>query len=60
MIVFRVALTVAGAAVTVARHPVVRTALANPQTRDVAIDATRRAAYTAGRIARVLVGSRKN
>lgn len=59
MSVVRIAMTVASAAVTVARNPVVRTALENPKTREVAVEATKRAAYNAGRLARFIVGPAK-
>lgn len=55
MSILRIALTVA----TIARSPVVRAALADPRRREAAIEATRGAAYTAGRIARLIVGPPK-
>jgi len=60
MSVARLAVTVATAAVTVARHPAVRAALQDPRTRAAALEATKSAAYNAGRIARLLVGTRKS
>jgi len=59
MSVVRIAMTVATAAVTVARNPVVRSAIENPKTRDVAVEATKKAAYNAGRLARLIVGPSK-
>lgn len=60
MSVARLAVTVATAAVAVARNPVVRTALADPRTREIMTQTTKTAAYNAGRLARILVGSRKS
>lgn len=56
----RIAVTVATAAVAAARHPVVRAALQDPRTREKALEATRNAAYNAGRLARLLVGPKKS
>ncbi|GHA17346.1 hypothetical protein GCM10007989_10670 [Devosia pacifica] len=62
MPVMRLAIAVAGAAVTLSRNPLVRagvrSALSNPQTRDAAIAATRSAAYNAGVLARHITGRR--
>jgi hypothetical protein len=62
MSAIRLAVTVVGAAVTMARHPVVRAGIiavaSNPKAREVAVNATRSAAYNAGVIARHLVGRR--
>jgi hypothetical protein len=62
MSAIRIAVTVVSAAITVSRHPVVRAGVNavvnNPQARETAITATRNAAYSAGVIARHLVGRR--
>lgn len=62
MSVIRVAVAVLGAAVTISRHPVVRAGAravrSNPQMRDFAVTTTRNAAYSAGVVARHLVGLR--
>jgi len=58
MSVVRLALTVASAAVAISHNPVVRAAVNNPKTREVAIEATRIAAYNAGRLARAIVRPR--
>jgi len=62
MSAIRLAVTVVGAAITVSRHPVVRAGIAavasNPKARETAISVTRNAAYSAGVIARHLVGKR--
>lgn len=64
MSAIRIAVTVVGAAVTMARHPVVRAGIiavaSNPQAREKAISVTRSAAYSAGVIARHLVGRRSS
>ena len=62
MSAIRIAVTVVGAAITMTRHPVVRAGIravaANPKARETAITMTRNAAYTAGVVARHLVGRR--
>jgi hypothetical protein len=62
MSAIRLAVTVVGAAITMTRHPVVRAGIlavaSNPKARDAAIKATRNAAYSAGVVARHLVGRR--
>ncbi len=62
MSAIRLAATVVGAAVTAVRHPVVRAGIiavaANPRARETAITVTRNAAYSAGVLARHLVGRR--
>ena len=62
MSAIRLAVTVVSAAITVGRHPVVRAGvhavINNPKTRDAAISVTRSAAYSAGVIARHVVGRR--
>lgn len=52
------AVKLVGVALTVGRHPVVRAAMSNPKTREVAVNATRSVAYNAGVIARHIVGRR--
>jgi hypothetical protein len=58
----RLAVTVVSAAVTMSRHPVVRAGIQavanNPRAREAAVSATRNAAYSAGVIARHIVGRR--
>ncbi|MBD8063930.1 hypothetical protein IC608_00385 [Devosia sp. PTR5] len=60
----RVAVAVVSTALAVSRHPVVRAgvqaALNNPKTREVAIQATRTAAYNAGVVARHLLGRNRS
>ena len=62
MSAIRLAVTMVGAAITVTRHPVVRAGIRavanNPKARNAAINATRNAAYSAGVLARHLVGRR--
>lgn len=58
MSVVRLALTVASAAVAISHNPVVRAAMNNPKAREAAVEATKTAAYNAGRIARLIVGPR--
>lgn len=62
MSAIRLAATVVGAAVTLTRHPVVRAGIiavaSNPKARETAINVTRTAAYSAGIVARHLVGRR--
>lgn len=50
------AVKLVGVALTVSRHPLVRAAMTNPKTRDMAVTATRNVAYNAGVIARHIVG----
>lgn len=50
------AVKLVGVALTVSRHPLVRAAMTNPKTRDMAVNATRNVAYNAGVIARHIVG----
>jgi len=65
MSVFRVAVTAAGVAATLARHPMVRAGikaaplLITPKMRADAAEAVLATAYKAGVAARRLVGSRK-
>jgi hypothetical protein len=60
MSALRLAIAVAGAAVTLTRHPAVRLGvsamIANPRARGAALEATKTAAYNAGRLARVVTG----
>lgn len=62
MSAIRIAVTVVGAALTMSRHPMVRAGIsavaANPRAREAAVNVTRTAAYSAGVIARHLVGKR--
>lgn len=62
MSAIRLAVTVVGAAITMSRHPVVRAGIvavaSNPRARETAISVTRSAAYSAGVIARHIVGNR--
>ncbi|MEO5807751.1 hypothetical protein [Devosia sp.] len=62
MSAIRIAVAALGVAVTVGRHPVVRAGMRavadNPKAREIAVSVTRDVAYTAGVVARHLVGRR--
>ncbi|MBJ6987497.1 MULTISPECIES: hypothetical protein [unclassified Devosia] len=59
----RLAVTVVTTAITVSRHPAVRAGIQavaqNPKTREVAINTSRNVAYSAGVLARHLLGRNK-
>lgn len=60
----RLAVTVVTTAITVSRHPAVRAGIQavakNPKTREVAVNTTKNVAYSAGVLARHLLGRNKS